>query len=107
MDHEQKLGACVLLAPLLSSGIDIVREEAIESFVALRESLGERGTRQVASQVGQFVFNKAAKDEYIAAMSGLLTIRGHHVMVDHLLGSNRPLVAFHLISAAGDALTQL
>jgi hypothetical protein len=111
MDDAQKLEACVVLAPLLSSGIDLVREEATGSFVALRESMGERGARQVSSQLVQFVFEEAASGKDISALSGLLRILGHHAMVElarkiteRPLDERRPAIAGRLVAAAGEAL---
>jgi hypothetical protein len=111
MQDNEKLEACVILAPLLSSGVDLLREESIDSFVELRESLGDRGARQVSSQLVKYVFDKAACGVDISAMSGLLRILGHWAMVElsrkiieRPLDEGRPEIAFKLVSAAGEAL---
>jgi hypothetical protein len=111
MDQDGKLDACMLIAPLLSSDWEGVRQQASEAFVAMRNSLGDKGGRQVSSQLVQFVFDKSVAGDDVSQMSGLLEILGYHAMIElcqkimqRPLDSRRPLVSRELAALAGPSL---
>ena len=111
MTQEYKLRACTQLAPFLSSPYDFIRNEAIETFVQMRQSLGEEGSRQVSTELIKYVFRRAESPDDISSLSGLLGIIGHHPMVQltydiikRPLDEDRPRVAGKLIAVCGSAL---
>lgn len=111
MSQEYKLRACTQLAPFLSSPYDFIRNEAIETFVQMRQSLGEEGSRQVSSELIKYVIQRAQTPDDISSLSGLLGIIGQHPMVQltyeilkRPLDDDRPRVAGKLIAVCGSAL---
>ena len=111
MTQDYKLRACTQLAPFLSSPYDFIRNEAIETFVQMRQSLGEEGARQVSAELIKYVFRRAESPDDISSLAGLLGIIGQHPMVtltyDILkrpLNDDRPRVAGKLIAVCGSAL---
>ena len=111
LSSEYKLRACTQLAPFLSSAHSILRNESIDAFVEMRESLGEEGSRKVSEELVKFIYERAASPNDITMLGGLLSILGHHSMValsyDILkrpLDLDRPRIAGKIVSAAGSAL---
>lgn len=114
LNQDNKLFACELLAPYLSSPFPLVRQEALEAFVEMRSSLGDQGQREVSIQLVQYVYQKASTDSDVSYLSGLLGILGYHAMIDltrkilqRPLDEQRPIVAQRIISASGEALDEV
>ncbi|OHS98318.1 HEAT repeat family protein [Tritrichomonas foetus] len=114
LSQDDKMKACTLLAPFLSSPFPIVRQEALEAFVEMRDSLGEHGAKEVSIQLVKYVFQKAASGDDVSYLSGLLGILGHHAMVDltnkimqRPIDEHRPVIAGKIVGAAGPALNDV
>lgn len=114
MSQDYKLRACLQLAPFLSSKSDFLRNKAIEAFVQMRNSLGEEGAKQVSSELVKYVYARAQSNDDISALSGLFGILGHHSiaqliyqMFQRPLDSDRPRIAYKIVSTAGPALSTI
>ncbi|KAH0788066.1 HEAT repeat family protein [Histomonas meleagridis] len=114
LSQDDKMRACTILAPYLSSPYEQVRNEALQAFVEMRDSIGEQGAKEVSTNLVKYVFNKAEEQGDVCSLSGLLNIIGHHAMVEltrkilqRPVDDKRPEIAYNLTYASGSALDSI
>ena len=114
LNQDDKMRACTIIAPYLSSPFRDVREEALGAFVEMRNSLSEAGSKEVSSQLVSFVIKRAETDDDVSYLSGLLGVLGHFSLVDltnkilkRPLNDKRPRIAGKIVGAAGSAIKEV
>lgn len=111
LTQEDKIRACKMIAVHLSSTSSLIRFEAMDTFMEMRESIGEEGAKHISTDLIKYVYNKAEEGGDVLSLSGLLSIIGHHAMVElskrilqRPLDEKRIEIASSLVFAAGEAL---